>query len=52
MCPTHPDRPGIVTLRDGSTPCWQCYLTPAEFALRFPKDFYQRTEDRGQRTDE
>lgn len=40
-CPDHPDRPGIVTRSDGSTPCWQCYLGDEAFFARFGKDFYK-----------
>mgnify|MGYP004703489411 CR=1 FL=1 len=38
-CSEHFDRFGAVVV-NGVSKCWECYLPPAIFNKRFPKDFY------------
>lgn len=40
-CITHRDRFAAVKTKAGGQ-CWECYLGPEKFALRFPQDFYDQ----------
>ena len=42
-CDKHPDRFAAVQV-NGVGQCWQCYLPPRLFALRFGPDYYMEAK--------